>query len=82
MTQTDTTEAVRYRVTGMDCPACAARIEAAARSVAGVRHAKVSIASREMVLRTEDGTPVLAEVERSITGSATDCPDRPGRGRR
>jgi len=68
MTKTDTAEAVRYRVTGMDCSACAAKIEAAARSVAGVRDAKVSIASQEMILRTEEGTAALPEVERSITG--------------
>ena len=67
MTKTDTTEAVRYRVTGMDCSACAAKIEAAARSVAGVRDAKVSIASQEMMLQTEGGTAALPEVERSIT---------------
>ncbi|MCG2632976.1 cation diffusion facilitator family transporter [Bradyrhizobium sp. WYCCWR 13023] len=68
MTKTVTAEAVRYRVTGMDCSACAAKIEAAARSVAGVRDAKVSIASQEMMLRTDDGTATLPEVERSITG--------------
>lgn len=69
MTKTDTAEVVRYRyrVTGMDCSACAAKIEAAARSVAGVREAKVSIASQEMTLRTKDGTAPLPEVERSIT---------------
>lgn len=68
MTKTGTAEAVRYRVTGMDCSACAAKIEAAARSVAGVRDAKVSIASQEMMLRTEECATVLPEVERSITG--------------
>ncbi|WP_249158272.1 cation diffusion facilitator family transporter [Bradyrhizobium jicamae] len=68
MTETDAAEAVRYRVTGMDCSACAAKIEAAARSIAGVRDAKVSIASQEMTLRTENGTAPLPEVERSITG--------------
>jgi Co/Zn/Cd efflux system component/copper chaperone CopZ len=64
---TDQLGAVRYRVTGMDCSACAAKIEAAACSVAGVRDAKVSIASQEMTLRTEDGAAPLPEVERSIT---------------
>ena len=67
MTKTDTAEAVRYRVTGMDCSACAAKIEKAARSVAGVQDAKVSIASQEMILRTEEGSAALPEVERSIT---------------
>lgn len=28
---------VRYRVTGMDCSSCAAKIEGAARTVAGVQ---------------------------------------------
>lgn len=68
MTKTDTAEAVRYRVTGMDCSACAAKIEATARSVAGVRDANVSIASQEMILRTESGAAPLPEVERSIIG--------------
>lgn len=68
MTRTSTAEAVRYRVTGMDCSNCAAKIEATARSIAGVQDAKVSIASQEMTLRTEDGAAPLAEVERSITG--------------
>ncbi|WP_247479091.1 heavy metal-associated domain-containing protein [Bradyrhizobium sp. CW9] len=61
-------EAVRYRVTGMDCASCAAKIEGAARSVAGVRDAKVSIASQEMTLTTEDGSEPLPELERKISG--------------
>ena len=68
MTRTEAAEAVRYRVTGMDCSDCAAKIEKAARSVAGVQDAKVSIASQEMILRTEEGSASLPEVERSITG--------------
>lgn len=36
----------RYHVTGMDCASCAAKIEGAARKVAGVSEVKVSIASR------------------------------------
>jgi copper chaperone CopZ len=68
MTKTDPAEVARYRVTGMDCSACAAKIEATARSVAGVRDAKVSIASQEMTLRTEDETAPLPEVERLIAG--------------
>ena len=68
MTNTGTADPVRYRVTGMDCSACAAKIEATARSVAGVRDARVSIASQEMTIRTEDGSAPLSEVERSING--------------
>ncbi|MBN8980939.1 MAG: cation transporter [Rhizobiales bacterium] len=52
----------------MDCPSCAAKIEGAARSVEGVRDAKVSIASQEMTLRTNEGATPLAEVERKVSG--------------
>lgn len=54
MAKADTAEAVRYRVTRHGLLRRAVKIEAAARSVAGVRDAKVSIASQEMTLRTED----------------------------
>jgi copper chaperone CopZ len=52
MTKAELAEPVRYRVTGMDCPSCAAKIEAVARSVPGVQDARVSMASQEMTLRT------------------------------
>jgi cation transport ATPase len=57
---------VRYRVAGMDCPACAAKIEGAARKVAGVEEVRVSIASQEMTLRLEGGTTPLPELDRTI----------------
>lgn len=40
---------VRYRVTGMDCPSCAAKIEAAVRKL-GIQEVKVSIATQLMSL--------------------------------
>lgn len=58
---------VRYRVTGMDCSACATKIEGAARKVAGVDDVRVSIASQEMTLRLRDMTAPLPELERTIT---------------
>ena len=56
---------VRYRVTGMDCPHCAAKVSRAAREVAGVRDVEVSIATQVMVLRLDDpsATPL---VERAV----------------
>ncbi|MEZ5819253.1 MAG: cation transporter [Xanthobacteraceae bacterium] len=60
--------AVRYRVTGMDCSSCAAKIEGVARGVAGVREVKVSIASQEMTLRIDERSVALPELERRITG--------------
>lgn len=60
-------ETVRYRVTGMDCPSCAAKIEKAARGVGGVEDVKVSIASQIMTLRLDDDER-LPEIERTVTG--------------
>jgi len=57
----------RYRVAGMDCPSCAAKIEAEARKTPGVKAVKVSIASQVMTVTTEEETR-LAEVERAVTG--------------
>ena len=59
-----TAEPIRYRVTGMDCASCAAKIEKAARGV-GVEDVKVSSATQIMTLRTQPGR--LAEVERAVT---------------
>ncbi|MCH2396472.1 cation transporter [Oceanibaculum sp.] len=63
-----TPEAVRFRVTGMDCPSCAVKIEKAARGVAGVADAKVSIASQIMTLRVDDPGANLPEVEQAVAG--------------
>jgi Co/Zn/Cd efflux system component/copper chaperone CopZ len=60
-------EAVRYRVTGMDCASCAAKIEKAARGIGGVEAVKVSIASQLMTLRLNDADARLPEVERAVT---------------
>lgn len=59
-----TAEPIRYRVTGMDCASCAAKIEKATRGV-GVEEVKVSTATQIMTLRTQPGR--LAEVERAVT---------------
>ena len=59
-----TAEPIRYRVTGMDCASCAAKLSTAARGV-GVEDVKVSTATQIMTLRTQPGR--LAEVERAVT---------------
>jgi len=60
--------AARYRVTGMDCPSCAVKIEKAARGVPGVEEVKVSTASQIMTLRMGDPGGRLPEVERVVMG--------------
>ena len=71
----------RYRVTGMDCPSCAAKIEKAARGIGGVEEVKVSIASQIMTLRLDDAEARLPQVERAVTGLGyqLDRLDRPAR---
>lgn len=60
-------EAVRYRVTGMDCASCAARIEKAVRAV-GVGNVKVSTATQIMTLHVNYPAARLPEVERAVSG--------------
>ncbi len=60
-------EMARYRVTGMDCPSCAAKIEKAVRSV-GVEAVKVSTATQVMTLHVSDPGVQLPEVERAVAG--------------
>ena len=60
-------EIVRYHVSGMDCPTCAAKIASAARQLVGVRDAQVSIASQIMTLRLENAEAATPEIERVVT---------------
>lgn len=55
----------QYRITGMDCSACAAKIETATRKIDGVNDVKVSIASQLMTLTVAEA-PVLPGVERAV----------------
>ncbi len=55
-----------YRVTGMDCPSCATKIESAARKVAGVLDVKVSTASQHMSVRVVQPQS-LQEMEKAVT---------------
>lgn len=59
-------DAVRYRVTGMDCTGDAAEIEAAARGISGVGSVKVSTASQIMTLQVDDPGAQLPAVERAV----------------
>nr|CAD6438503.1 cation transporter [Rhizobium sp. Q54] len=60
-------ETARYRVTGMDCASCAAKIEKAVRS-AGVDYVKVSTATQILTLHVNDPAARLPEVERAVSG--------------
>lgn len=62
-----TIDTVRYRVTGMDCSSCAAKIEKAARKVQGVADVQVSIASQIMTLKIDDPATRLPPLESAVT---------------
>lgn len=71
-------ETARYRVTGMDCSSCAAKIEKAVRSV-GVSDVKVSTATQIMTLRMNVPSVRLQEVEYVVSalGYQLDRFDKP-----
>ncbi|MFZ5734888.1 MAG: cation transporter [Pseudomonadota bacterium] len=60
-------ETIRYRITGMDCASCVAKIEGAARAQK-VDDVRVSMASQEMTLRLDQSATSLPVVEKAITG--------------
>ena len=65
---TAATDTIRYHVTGMDCSSCAAKVEGAARKVAGVANVKVSIASQIMTLEVDNPAARLPMLESAVSG--------------
>ncbi len=57
----------RFRVEGMDCASCAAKIDTAVRRMPGVEDVAVSVTAGTMTLR-HDGTSDLAAIEKKISG--------------
>ncbi|MDQ0558720.1 Cd2+/Zn2+-exporting ATPase [Rhizobium mesoamericanum] len=56
----------RYRVSGMDCASCAAKIDTAVRRMPGVEDVSVSVTAGTMTLR-HDGSSDLVAIERKVT---------------
>ncbi|MGO4139348.1 heavy metal translocating P-type ATPase [Rhizobium brockwellii] len=61
------TSETRYRVGGMDCAACATKIDTAVRRVAGVADVSVSVVAGTMTVR-HDGSSDLKAIEKKVTG--------------
>ncbi|WFU12702.1 heavy metal translocating P-type ATPase (plasmid) [Rhizobium sp. CB3090] len=57
----------RYRVSGMDCASCAAKIDTAVRRMPGVEDVSVSVASGTMTVR-HDETSNLTAIEKKVAG--------------
>lgn len=67
MQDTATLQTLRYRVTGMDCASCAAKIEASARAHKA-DDVRVSLASQQMTLQIDKNLASLPEIEKAFTG--------------
>ncbi len=63
-----TTQQDRYRVEGMDCAACATKIDTAVRRLPGVEDVSVSVAAGTMTVRYDGDTSLSAEIERRVRG--------------
>jgi Zn2+/Cd2+-exporting ATPase len=62
----DAATQTRYRVEGMDCAACAAKIDTAVRRLPGIEDVAVSATVGSMTVR-HNGQSDLAELERAVT---------------
>ncbi|TAL76377.1 MAG: heavy metal translocating P-type ATPase, partial [Beijerinckiaceae bacterium] len=71
----------RYRVTGMDCGACAAKVEAAVRRLPEVESVSVSATAGTMTVRHQPHPALLPALKASLTGLGYDItPAEPHRG--
>ncbi|MBY5393103.1 heavy metal translocating P-type ATPase [Rhizobium leguminosarum] len=61
------TSETRYRIGGMDCAACATKIDTAVRRVTGVADVSVSVMAGTMTVR-HDGSSDLKAIEKRVTG--------------
>ncbi|WP_455873753.1 heavy metal translocating P-type ATPase [Rhizobium yanglingense] len=57
----------KYKVGGMDCASCAAKIDTAVRRIAGVEDVSVSVTAGTMTI-SHDGTSNLKAIEKKVTG--------------
>ncbi|MBS7537675.1 heavy metal translocating P-type ATPase [Ancylobacter lacus] len=73
-----TAEKLRYRIEGMDCASCAAKIDTAVRRIEGVAEVSVSVAAGTMTVRQEGAD--LALLERRVTGLGYRIVPLPARG--
>ena len=63
----DTATQTRYRVEGMDCAGCAAKIDTAVRRLPGIEEVSVSATAGTMTV-LHNGQSDLAQIERAVTG--------------
>ena len=65
------TESRRYRVEGMHCASCVAKVEGAVSGVAGVLSATVNLATEELRVAAVSGAAGPAEIAAAVERAAT-----------
>ncbi|SCW73028.1 Cd2+/Zn2+-exporting ATPase [Rhizobium mongolense subsp. loessense] len=70
----------KYKVGGMDCASCAAKIDTAVRRIAGVEDVSVSVTAGTMTI-SHDGTSDLKAIEKKVTGLGYSVVPMPARAR-
>jgi Cd2+/Zn2+-exporting ATPase len=65
---TSTTQQSRYRVEGMDCASCAAKIDTAVRRLQGVEDVSVSVTAGTMTVRHQGDPDLLPNIAKRVTG--------------
>jgi Cd2+/Zn2+-exporting ATPase len=65
---TPTTQQSRYRVEGMDCASCAAKIDTAVRRLEGVEDVSVSVTAGTMTVKHQGDPDLLPNIAKRVTG--------------
>ncbi len=65
---TSTTQHSRYRVEGMDCASCAAKIDTAVRRLQGVEDVSVSVTAGTMTVKHQSDPDLLPNIAKRVTG--------------
>ena len=73
------TQQSRYRVDGMDCASCAAKIDTAVRRVRGVEDVSVSVTAGTMTVRHVDDEAIAPAIAKKVTGLGYKLAVIPGR---
>ncbi len=63
----------KYKITGMSCAACSARIEKAVKSLDGVTSCSVNLLTNSMTVEGSDEKSIIATVTRAGYGAERDC---------
>ena len=65
---TSPTQQSRYRVEGMDCASCAAKIDTAVRRLQGVEDVSVSVTAGTMTIKHQSAPDLLPNINKRVTG--------------